>query len=94
LLNSPWGIALAPQGFGALSDKILIGNFGSGAVNAYDTTGKFIAPVADKSGRPIVIPGVWGLYFGGAAASSPETLFFTAGPGHETHGLFGTITPQ
>jgi uncharacterized protein (TIGR03118 family) len=93
-LDSPWGIALAPQGFGALSDKILIGNFGSGAVNAYDLTGKFAGPVADKFGRPIVIQGLWGLYFGGAAASSPETLFFTAGPGHETHGLFGTITPQ
>jgi uncharacterized protein (TIGR03118 family) len=93
-LDSPWGIALAPQGFGALSDKILIGNFGSGAINAYDLTGKFAAPVADKFGRPIVIPGLWGLYFGGAAAATPETLFFTAGPGHETHGLFGTITPQ
>jgi len=93
-LDSPWGIALAPQGFGALSDHILIGNFGSGAVNAYDLTGKFAGPVADKNGRPIVIQGLWGLYFGGAAAASPETLFFTAGPGHETHGLFGTITPQ
>ena len=52
-LDSPWGIALAPQGFGALADRILIGNFGSGAVNAYDLTGKFVAPVADKAGRPI-----------------------------------------
>jgi len=93
-LDSPWGIALAPQGFGALADKILIGNFGSGAINAYDLTGKFVAPVADKFNRPIVIQGLWGLDCGGAAASSPETLFFTAGPGHETHGLLGTITPQ
>lgn len=93
-LDSPWGVALAPQGFGALSNEVLIGNFGSGTVNAYDLSGNYRGLVADKFGRSIVIPGLWGLYFGGGSASTPDTLFFTAGPDHETHGLFGTITPQ
>jgi uncharacterized protein (TIGR03118 family) len=93
-LDSPWGVALAPAGFGTYANDILIGNFGSGAINAYDLTGKYRGPVTDRFGRSIVIPGLWGLYFGGAAASTPDTLFFTAGPGGETHGLFGTITPQ
>jgi len=30
---------------------------------------------------------------GGGRASKSDTLYFTAGPGDETHGLFGTITP-
>jgi uncharacterized protein (TIGR03118 family) len=93
-LDSPWGIALAPQGFGALSNEILIGNFGSGAINAYDLSGNYRGSVTDKFGRSIVIPGLWGLYFGGGLASTPDTLFFTAGPDHETHGLFGSLTPQ
>jgi uncharacterized protein (TIGR03118 family) len=92
--DSPWGIALAPQGFGALSKEILIGNFGSGAINAYDLSGNYRGSVTDKFGRSIVIPGLWGLYFGGGLASTPDTLFFTAGPDHETHGLFGSLTPQ
>jgi len=93
-LNSPWGVALAPAGFGQLSNTILVGNFGSGAINAYDLSGHFVAPLENRFGRPIVIPGLWGLYFGGAAASTPDTLFFTAGPDHETHGLLGSIVPR
>jgi uncharacterized protein (TIGR03118 family) len=93
-LDSPWGVALAPAGFGTYANDILIGNFGSGAINAYTPSGKYVGPVTDRFGRSIVIPGLWGLYFGGALASTPDTLFFTAGPGGETHGLFGTITPQ
>ncbi len=93
-LDSPWGVALAPAGFGPFANDILIGNFGSGAINAYTLNGKYQGPVTDRFGRSIVIPGLWGLYFGGALASTPDTLFFTAGPEGETHGLFGTITPQ
>ncbi len=94
LLNSPWGITLAPAGFGTLSNDILIGNFGSGAINAYDLTGRFRVPLEDANSRPIVIGGLWDLYFGGAAASSPDTLYFTAGPAHESHGLLGAILPD
>jgi uncharacterized protein (TIGR03118 family) len=93
-LDSPWGIALAPAGFGTFSNDVLIGNFGSGVISAYSLAGKFVGQVSDKFGKTVVIPGLWGLYFGGASVSTPDTLFFTAGPGHETHGLFGTLTPQ
>ncbi len=93
LLNAPWGMALAPAGFGALSNMVLIGNFGDGAINAYGLDGRFRAPVEDQNGRPIEISGLWGLYFGGANASTPNTLFFTAGLDHETHGLLGALSP-
>jgi uncharacterized protein (TIGR03382 family) len=39
-----------------------------------------------------VIDGLWGLRFGnGGAFGSPNTLFFTAGPDGESHGLFGEL---
>jgi hypothetical protein len=40
-----------------------------------------------------VINGLWTLTLGGGAKSSPDTLYFTAGPNGQTDGLFGTITP-
>ena len=93
-LNAPWGVALAPAGFGALSNTVLVGNFGDGAINAYSLGGRFLAPLSDRHGRPVIIEGLWGLYFGGAAAAAPDTLYFAAGPDHESHGLFGSITPN
>jgi uncharacterized protein (TIGR03118 family) len=93
-LNAPWGLALAPAGFGAFSNNILVGNFGSGAIDAYDLNGNFRGQVENPQGRPLTIHGLWGLYFGGAAVSTPDTLYFTAGPAAETHGLFGSIAPN
>jgi uncharacterized protein (TIGR03118 family) len=38
-LNAPWGLALAPASFGAkLAGKLLVGNFGDGAVQAFDVS--------------------------------------------------------
>ena len=64
-LNSPWGIAKAPDGgFGKFGDAILIGNFGDGRINAFSEYGKFLGPVSDSAGNPIAIEGLWGLSFG------------------------------
>ena len=44
------------------------------------------------SGALLVIDGLWGLAFGNGVQHQPtDTLFFTAGPGEESHGLFGKI---
>ena len=92
-LNSPWGVVMAPSGFGSLGGAILIGNFGDGRINAYDaTTGAFIDSLRDGNGSPIVISGLWGLAFGPDVSST--TLYFAAGPGDESHGLMGTLTPR
>ncbi len=94
-LNSPWGIALAPFNFGELSGQLLIGNFGDGKIDAYNPiSGHFVDQVEDAHGKAITIDGVWSLIFGGAAASEPGTLYFTAGPNGETDGLFGKLSPQ
>jgi uncharacterized protein (TIGR03118 family) len=94
-LDSPWGLAVAPQGFGAFSGDLLVGNFGNGKINAYDPiTGDFKGTMKDLlTGRDIVIPGLWALQFGNGAAAGPKTtLFFTAGIFDENHGLFGELT--
>lgn len=91
-LNSPWGLTRTSLGFGQFSGDILVGNFGDGLINVFDSTGMFLAELPGSSGQPIQIDGLWSLSFGGGAASSPDTLYFTAGPNDEQDGLFGTIT--
>lgn len=92
-MNAPWGIALAPGNFGALSSRLLLGNFGSGQIAAFDSTsGQFVGMLRGKR-KPITIDGLWGLGFGNDAAAGPSNvLFFSAGIQDEAHGLFGTLT--
>lgn len=92
-LNAPWGMTLAPAGFGKFSNRLLVGNFGDGRINAYDlATGQFVGRLKAPGGRPIQIDGLWGIAFGKGFASAPvNTLFFAAGPGDELHGLYGRI---
>lgn len=92
-LNSPWGIAVAPDDFGQFSDDILISNFGDGRINAFNqTTGAFEGTLRDGGGNPITISGIWGIAFGnGVAAGLQNVLYFTAGINDESDGLFGQI---
>ena len=95
VLNSPWGIARAPEGFGLPFHAIVVGNFGDGKINAYDSTGVYLG-VLQSGGSTIVIPGLWALDFPNneSATANPNKLYFTAGPGDETHGLFGFLQMQ
>jgi uncharacterized protein (TIGR03118 family) len=91
-LNSPWGLAIAPGGFGAFSHALLVGNFGDGTIHAYNPfTGRFLGTLEGKHGVPIQNDGLWGLRFGNGVAGSPRTLLFTAGLNDEADGLFGEI---
>jgi uncharacterized protein (TIGR03118 family) len=94
-LNSPWGLTSAPAFFGEFSHALLVGNFGSGAIAAYNAvTGKFLGTMLTSGGAVLTIDGLWGLAFGNGGASGPgNTLFFTAGPNGESDGLFGTLIP-
>jgi uncharacterized protein (TIGR03118 family) len=96
-LNSPWGLAISPANFGAHADQLLVGNFGSGTIMSFEANGKFRGLLEGRHERPIVIDGLWGLAFGnGGSGGRTNTLYFTAGPAGESHGLFGGIdlTPQ
>jgi uncharacterized protein (TIGR03118 family) len=91
-LDAPWGVALAPKHFGPFSGDLLVGNFGDGAINAYDPrTGAFQGTPMNKDGNPIKVNGLWALRFGNGVIGTPQTLLFTAGIGDESHGLFGEI---
>jgi uncharacterized protein (TIGR03118 family) len=94
-LNSPWGMAVAPDDFGPFSHALLVGNFGDGRINAFNnTTGAFLGQLADTAGQPITIDGLWGLTFGnGNEEEVAHTLFFAAGINDEADGLFGTLKP-
>jgi uncharacterized protein (TIGR03118 family) len=91
-LQSPWGVALAPSGFGKFSNDLLVGNFSSGRIDAYSLKGKFAAQLATTAKKPITIPGLWTLAFGdGLQAGPTRSLLFTAGIDGQAHGLFGTL---
>lgn len=95
-LNAPWGIALAPAGFGSLEGDLLIGNFGDGTINIFAPNGTSLAtpmgPMTDNSGSTLAIPGLWSLVFGDGDSDKPlTTLFYTAGFANQTDGVLGSI---
>jgi uncharacterized protein (TIGR03118 family) len=92
--NAPWGLTLASSDFGAYSHDILVGQFGSGMILAFDpVTGKFKGMLTGTDNNPIHIDGLWAISFGNDASAGPATtLYFTAGPDDETNGLFGSLT--
>jgi uncharacterized protein (TIGR03118 family) len=95
-LNAPWGLAIAPGSFGRFAGDLLVGNFGDGQINAYEELGNghfaHRGELRDESGKSLSIDGLWALEVGQGGNNGPAgTLFFTAGPDDETHGLFGQI---
>ena len=104
-LNAPWGLTLAPSDFGSFSRRVIVGEFGSGWISAFDAvTGQFIDNFKDQTGAILDIDGpgaLWSLAFGdGEKNSDPKgkpanALFFTSGPlvSGVFHGFFGTLTP-
>jgi uncharacterized protein (TIGR03118 family) len=92
VLNSPWGMTIAPADFGQFSGDLLIGNFGDGRIHAFDlNTGEVLGILRGTAGRPLAIDGLWGLMVGDAAAGGPNSVWFSAGPDDEQHGLLGIL---
>lgn len=101
-LNAPWGVVAAPSTFGEFPSAILVGNFGDGTINAFDTTGKFLGQLTDPSNKVLVNPGLWDMVFGeGGPSGDPGTLFLTAGgsnqpnfpTGGSTTAVFASLVP-
>jgi uncharacterized protein (TIGR03118 family) len=97
VLNAPWGMALAPAGFGSFGGDLLIGNFGDGVINAFDPkTFALVGSVNTSAGTPIANPGLWEIFFGQnngqtTTLGDPNTLYFAAGINGEKGGLFGSV---
>jgi len=94
-IDSPWGLAVAPSTFGEHADQLLVGNFGSGTIMTFDADGEFQGLLKSTGKGPVKIDGLWALAFGnGTRAGFTNVLYFTAGPDDESHGLFGSLTPE
>jgi uncharacterized protein (TIGR03118 family) len=94
-LNSPWGVAQAPAGFGQVNNAILIGNFGDGRINVFDANGNYQGQLMNST-APISIDGLWAITFPQSTAGSlnVNALYFTAAPQEEIYGIFGYIKKQ
>ena len=93
-LNAPWGMAIAPAGFGRFGGALLVANLGDGTIAAFDRkTGHFMDVLRDPAGKEISIERIWGLVFGnGVSLGDAHALYFTAGPNDEYDGIFGKLT--
>jgi uncharacterized protein (TIGR03118 family) len=103
-LDEPWGVAVAPHGFGSLGGALLVGNFGSGRIDVFARHGSrwaFRGQLQHRDGKPVAVPGLWGIAFGnGGMAGARTILYFAAGPHRwrgdselSVHGLLGAISP-
>ncbi|HKV54586.1 MAG TPA: TIGR03118 family protein [Candidatus Binataceae bacterium] len=89
-LNAPWGMVLTPANFGPLGNDYWIGNFGDGMINAFDAGGNPVGQPTGPNGKALNVDGLWALVFGnGSDKASKTALYFTAGPKHESEGIFG-----
>jgi len=97
-LNAPWGIAVAPSGFGSIAGGVLIGNFGDGTINIFTPNGSlatYVGHLSVTNGGTFALPGLWSLTFGNGDPDKPlTTLFYTAGFADQTDGVFGSIAPS
>ncbi|MES2919843.1 MAG: TIGR03118 family protein [Pseudomonadota bacterium] len=85
-LNAPWGVAVAPNGFGKYSKSLLIANAGDGHINAYDPeSGAHLGTLESAEGVDLAIPGLRAIAF-------PYIPGTTGGTGTDGSGTGGTGT--
>jgi uncharacterized protein (TIGR03118 family) len=101
-LVGPWGMAIAPKGWGDFGGDLLVGNVDDGTINAFDKdNGHFRGTIRGADGKPLVNAGLWGIQFGNGLIGTPNSLVFAAGIGETPtdfdhfyqHGLVGLIEP-
>jgi uncharacterized protein (TIGR03118 family) len=94
-LDSPWGLAIAPAGWGQFGGDLLVGNNGGdGTINAYSLTGVNEGQIALGSNSPFSEQQLWAISFGnGGGFGSSNTLYFDAGyTADATNGLIGAVS--
>jgi uncharacterized protein (TIGR03118 family) len=94
-LQTPWGIALAPAGWGQFGGDLLIGNNGGdGTINAYSLSGVLQGQITLNTASVFSEQQLWAISFGnGASAGSSNILYFDAGyTADATNGLIGAIS--
>ena len=93
-LNEPWGLVIAPKGFGPFAGDLLVGNLGNGWINAFNpTTGKYLGWLETAKRHPIAVNGLWGLMVGNSAFGGASSVVFSAGPNNYDNGVVGVLNP-
>jgi uncharacterized protein (TIGR03118 family) len=93
-LQTPWGLAIAPAGWGSFGGDLLVGNNdGDGTINAYGLNGAWQGQLTLSGGALFSQSELWGLTFGnGGSGGNPNVLYFAAGLPGATDGLFGALS--
>jgi uncharacterized protein (TIGR03118 family) len=88
VLNAPWGMIPAPCECGFPPGSFLVGNKGDGRINVFDCNGRYVGPLLNQSGLPVVIEGLYAL---GPHYTDFSEIFFTATPDENVDGLVGSM---
>jgi uncharacterized protein (TIGR03118 family) len=92
-LNAPWGLTIAPAGFGQFAGDLLVGNFGDGRIHAVNPANLTLRGTLRGPGSaPLAIDGLWALLPGNGTQGATHDVLFTSGPQDEAHGLLGLLT--
>ena len=63
VLDAPWGLAVAPTGFGDLGGDVLIANNGDGTINAFTPSGIYVGTLDGTNGSPLAFQDLWAIDF-------------------------------
>jgi uncharacterized protein (TIGR03118 family) len=102
-LVGPWGMAISPKHWNGMGRSLIVGNVDDGTLHAFGLhNGRLRGTLKGANGKPLVIPGLWGIAFGNGVIGTPRSLIFAAGVGSVPgvfgpdvyqHGLVGLIEP-
>lgn len=93
-LDGPWGMVVAPKGWGKFGGALLVGNEEGGVIHAYGRhSGKLLGTLRSLSGKALASDGLWGMQFGNGVIGTPRTLIIAAGIHEYGDGILAAITP-
>jgi uncharacterized protein (TIGR03118 family) len=93
-LEDPWGLALAPKGWGPFGGALLVGNEAGGAIHAYNPhSGRLLGTVRNQHGQQIGADGLWGMAFGNGVIGTPNDLVIAIGADGYQHGIVALVSP-
>lgn len=85
VLNSPWGMTMAPAGWGQLGGNLIVGNFGDGKINAYNpTSGAWMGKLVTAAGADLAIDGLWALVTASRTPTRASTRTSSISPPGQT----------
>ena len=88
-LNAPWGLIMGPANFGEFAGKLMVGNFGEGRINAFDTRTGALVGTLKNGAKDFQYEDLWQL-----DDTGNDAITFSAGLRREKHGIIGLITPK